>query len=286
MNSMASRVFSLASTPAITVSPGGTSTGSSFGAARRRVGISFRSDDRTGQDRTGETALAFGGPPGMWKRAEALVAQQKAQPSGHDARGCEYADAATSAISHAPGCSGRETGCVSGPDSTCTEGGWHVKCLWNPQQTNKRPAPGPSVSCSTGSPASPRAPLRRPLGQRARRLPDSACRAVCFCARQATCCCNAVIGHVRKQCGIAWRARYGSSGYDAERRNSVSCSAWLPKSAPSCGMGRDLSPGRLAGASPCESEGLPPGGGGRGAHRPSKRLEGCWRVTQHTVPCS
>lgn len=89
MNSMASRVFSLASTPAITVSPGGTSTGSSFGAVRRRVGISFRSDDRTGQDRagqdrTGETALAFGGPPGMWKRAEALVAQQKAQPSGHD----------------------------------------------------------------------------------------------------------------------------------------------------------------------------------------------------------
>lgn len=172
MNSMASRVFSLASTPAITVSPGGTSTGSSFGAARRRVGISFRSDDRTGQDRTGETALAFGGPPGMWKRAEALVAQQKAQPSGHDARGCEYADAATSAISHAPGCSGRETGCVSGPDSTCTEGGWHVKCLWNPQQTNKRPAPGPSVSCSTGgqpqssTPAAPWTASTAPSGFR------------------------------------------------------------------------------------------------------------------------
>jgi len=48
MNSMASRVFFSASTPAIAVSPGGTCTRSSFGAVLRKVGISFRSDERYG----------------------------------------------------------------------------------------------------------------------------------------------------------------------------------------------------------------------------------------------
>lgn len=79
MNSMASRVFSLASTPAITVSPGGTSTGSSFGAVRRRVGISFRSDDRTGQDRTGQEKprLRSGGHLGCGNAQKHLLLNKK-----------------------------------------------------------------------------------------------------------------------------------------------------------------------------------------------------------------
>lgn len=113
--------------------------------------------------------------------------------------------------------------------------------------TNKRPAPGPSVSCSTGRPApglhsgGPWTANPAPSGFR---LPLFA-----FCSQQATCCNTSI----RRDwacalCGIAWRQhRYGRPGYDAERGNSqchaARGSAWLPKSAPSCGMGRDLSPG-------------------------------------------
>jgi len=167
----------------------------------------------------------------MWKRAEAassLVVQRKPQPSAHRVVRCACIRSPLNlSCQDDPGWRGMmQKPAVPGPHAVL------VKGLSSPQVPNKQAtAPGPSVSCSTGRSAVSRAPLRRrPLEQRTRRLPDSACRCL-LCSRQARCCNTSmrrdwVWAILCTVCGIPWQARYGSYGCYAERRNQPSSSPW------------------------------------------------------------